>query len=101
MVKTVSITIQAGNPRFQPNPLMQGGDLAFWINKDPNAAHWPAPVGQADDAWIPFQIPQAVAGQDPSTSDAVTFDGDGEYDYRCVLHAHETGKVIVGGKGAH
>lgn len=97
MADTVSITIQAGNPRFEPNPPMNGGDLAFWVNEDPNAAHWPAPVGGPNDAWIPYQIPQAVAGNDPSTSDAVTFDDDGEYDYRCVLHPQETGKVTVGG----
>jgi hypothetical protein len=91
------IEIKPGTPAvFDPNPLIAFvNDSAFWVNCDPNEAHWPAPSTTNPKGWLDFQIPPN------SESSQISFNPGAPYtlNYICVLHPHEKGQIkVVTGK---
>jgi len=72
---------------FCPSPIdVSNGDQITWRNNDTRPslnplnydnprddkwAHWPAPVGGSDTAWMPEQIPGRPPGFDPPMSQPV------------------------------
>ncbi|MBS1787171.1 MAG: hypothetical protein JST85_05580 [Acidobacteria bacterium] len=73
-----------GKAVFSPSSIdVSNGDQISWrnndqrptvqpLNPDPDPqAHWPAPVGGADDAWFANRIPGKPPGFDPPMSQGV------------------------------
>jgi hypothetical protein len=99
---------------FVPSTInVANGDQISWRNNDerptleplnPNPdpqAHWPAPVGGADNAWFAFQIPGKPPGFDPPMSQGViTFsipkNTNQQFQYRDAAgNTTEIGTIIV------
>ena len=75
------------SPQTQP---AQVGDAIFWFNEDSTTDHQPYPTtppGKPGD-WGPL-----IPGQ--NSSEQLNLDQAGTYDYKCALHADETGEIIV------
>ncbi|HEV3456672.1 MAG TPA: plastocyanin/azurin family copper-binding protein [Thermoanaerobaculia bacterium] len=79
-----------------PNLQAKVGDLIFWVN-DSNVAHWPAPSAKPEDRtkWLAYQIPGRTADQEPASSQSISFDAAGKFDYVCSLHPEEKGSITV------
>lgn len=65
------------------------GESVSWSNSDMDA-HWPAPVGGANDAWLPAPVASGEVSQ------PVAFPAAGTMPYRCAVEGHnETGTIVV------
>ena len=79
-----------GEVAFVPSPAtINATESVSWSNSD-EEAHWPAPVGGADDAWLKQPVPSG------EVSAAVPFETKGTVQYRCAIAGHtETGSITV------
>jgi plastocyanin len=90
----ILITEQNGVTVYTPNPANANkGDQVFWTNDTPQA-HWPMPKGGNKDAWLPYQIPGTPPGP-VATSDSVTFNVAGTYEYVDANNQTAPGGTII------
>ena len=72
------------------------GDLVYWRNNTCEA-HWPAPKGGPDDAWMDYPISSKLPDEPPPTSQqAITYGSATTVEYFCAEHPdrlEETGTI--------